>query len=353
MPEAVQSNPSVSVILPARDEEANIAAAVESLAAQTVENEIIVVNDGSTDRTGEILAELAARFPQLRVIANRELPAGWVGKNYACHLGAQQARGEWLLFTDADVRHAPDAIEAGLRLAEEHGAKLVSYSPGQEMETWWEEMVIPYIYYRLSCMFPYEQVNDPDSAAVAANGQWLMVSRRAYFLLGGHETVRGEILEDVALARKVKRAGYRIHFSPAKGKARTRMYQDWGSLWQGWTKNLHQLRRGDRSTPRRPRDAGGGPGAGDIALFFLLFFAAEIVAGFFGVGILAALILVVLHLGYRRFLRKSGYPARIAVFYLPAVIIFYALVVSSWFAHRVRGRVVWKGRAYGSEVLGK
>src|ERR1700676_5123629 len=156
------NSPTVSAIVPARDEEATIAAAVESLAAQPEIAEIIVINDQSTDGTAAQLALLSSRYSQLRVLETKELPSGWVGKNYAVSLGAAQATGEWLLFTDADGVHLPGSTGRALADAAATGAGLVSYSPEQETRTWWERALIPLVYTRLARRFSYDAVNDPE-----------------------------------------------------------------------------------------------------------------------------------------------------------------------------------------------
>src|SRR5260370_11718402 len=154
---------TVSAIVPARNEEATIASAVESLAAQPEIKEIIVVNDQCTDGTAAELARLSARYAQLRVLETKTLPSGWVGKNYAVSLGAAQATGDWLLFTDADGIHLPGSTARALADAAATGAGLVSYSPEQEMHTLWESALIPFVYTRLAQKFSYDAVNDPES----------------------------------------------------------------------------------------------------------------------------------------------------------------------------------------------
>ena len=149
---------TVSAIVPARNEEATIASAVESLAAQPEISEIIVVNDQSTDGTAAELVRLSTRYAQLRVLETNVLPSGWVGKNYAVSLGAAQATGDWLLFTDADGVHLPGSTAHALADAAATGAGLVSYSPEQEMHTWWERALIPFIYTRLARNFSYDAV---------------------------------------------------------------------------------------------------------------------------------------------------------------------------------------------------
>ena len=173
------------------------------------------------------------------------LPAGWVGKNHAVSLGAAAAQGDWLLFTDADTYHLPGATRRALGDAVDHDAVLVSYSPEQEMETWWERALIPFVYCRLAAKFSFARVNDPKRPDAAANGQFLLVRRDAYDAVGGHAAVAREILEDVALARLVKQNGYGIYFTAPMGVVRTRMYRSFGAMWQGWTKNLYPLMGGN------------------------------------------------------------------------------------------------------------
>src|SRR5713226_8464998 len=158
-------HPNVSAIVPARNEEATITAAVDSLAAQPEIKEIIVINDQSTDGTAAELERLSVRCSQLRVFHTSTLPSGWVGKNYAVSLGAAQATGDWLLFTDADGVHLPGSTAHALADAAKSGAGLVSYSPEQETRSWWEKALIPFVYTRLARKYSYAQVNHPDSTA--------------------------------------------------------------------------------------------------------------------------------------------------------------------------------------------
>ena len=146
------------------------------------------------------------------------LPAGWVGKNHAVSIGAAAAQGDWLLFTDADTYHYPGATRRALGDAVDHDAVLVSYSPEQEMETWWERALIPFVYCRLAAKFSFARVNDPKRPDAAANGQFLLVLRDAYDAVGGHAAVAREILEDVALARLREAERLRDLFHGADGR---------------------------------------------------------------------------------------------------------------------------------------
>jgi glycosyltransferase involved in cell wall biosynthesis len=328
----------ISAIVPARNEEKNIARAVESLAAQPEVGEIIVVNDQSSDGTASVLATLttSGRMPKLRVIEAGELPDGWVGKNHAASLGAQAARGDWLLFTDADAVHLAGSAAKALSDAARTGAAMVSYSPAQEMRTWWERALIPFVFVRLGQKYRYVQINDPNSPAAAANGQYLMVRRDAYDAVGGHRAVSGEVLEDVAFARLVKERGYKIYFAPGPDVAQVRMYRTFGAMWEGWVKNLYPLMR------RRDGDVWREilttlpwvPG--------LLLIAAPLGWMFPAVGLA---LLLGRHVAYGRMLKTSQFPLGGIKYYIPAVTLYCAAL---WASARkyAKGKVEWKGREY-------
>jgi glycosyltransferase involved in cell wall biosynthesis len=348
----------VSAIVPARNEEENIATSVESLAAQPEIAEIIVVNDQSTDRTGAILDDLAGRIPRLHVMETCELPEGWVGKNYALSLGAAEAQGEWFLFTDADAAHLPGSTAMALEIAEETEAALVSFSPEQRMETWWERALLPFIFSRLADKFRYGRINDPESPAAAANGQYLMIRRDAYHSIGGHAGVAGEVLEDVEIARRVKRAGFLIYFGPGNGIARTRMYRTFGAMWQGWSKNLYPLMAG--TFWRYAREVFTVLPVIPLNLVFLglimylsrvlpasMPHSVPLVLIILGIGLLAAR-----HAVYASKLRANRYAVSGILYYIPAVILYCAaLTVSMW--RYSRGSVVWKGREYKVGMAGR
>jgi glycosyltransferase involved in cell wall biosynthesis len=325
---------TVSAIVPARNEEATIAAAVESLAAQPEIKEILVVNDQSTDGTAAELERLSARYAQLRVLQTNMLPSGWVGKNYAVSLGAAQATGDWLLFTDADGIHMPGSTARVLADAAATGAGLVSYSPEQEMHTWWERALIPFVYTRLAQKFSYDAVNDPESQAAAANGQYLLIRREDYVRIGGHAAIAGEVLEDVALARLAKQAGIRLHFASGFGIIRVRMYRTFGAMWQGWMKNLYPLMGGtSRAVGRELR--GVVPW---IPLLLLLLTPLHLIWGALGVLLVAGR-----HGAYAATLRRNRFPAALVLYYVPAVALYAAaLLTSEW--RYARGSVAWKGR---------
>ena len=233
-----QEVPDVSVIVPARNEEACLGACLDSLLAQTgVDFEIIVVDDQSTDRTREIAASRAG----VQVIEAGPLGEGCSGKCNAAQSGANVAGGAWLLFTDADTVHLPGSLERSLREAREHRVALLSYSPAQEVHGLNENAVMPVIYAELAATYRPQEVCDPASEVAAANGQYLLITRAAYDAVGGHAAVSHTLLEDVALAKAVKRSGRKVRFRFGGDAVRTRMYRTWHDLRDGWTKNLALL----------------------------------------------------------------------------------------------------------------
>ena len=326
----------VSAIVPARNEEANIAQAVNSLAEQPEVGEIIVVNDQSTDDTAGVLRGLAAKQPKLRVLEAGSLPEGWVGKNHAVWLGAEQAAGQWLLFTDADAVHLPGSTARALADARASGAAMVSYSPQQEMRTWWERTLIPFVFCRLSQIYSYAAVNDPRSPAAAANGQYLLIRKDAYEAIGGHAAVRGEVLEDVALARLAKGAGVALRFGPGEQIARVRMYTSFSAMWEGWTKNLFPLVSGPGHSVTRELFA---------VIPWIPLLCLALTAVYPVIGVLGVLLLAGRHASYAAMLRRNRFPVRGVIYYGLAVPLYCAaLLISEW--HYAHGKVSWKGREY-------
>ena len=333
--------PQISAIIPARNEEDNIEASVASLAAQPEIAEMIAVNDQSSDRTGEILARLSKTTDKLKILDSTTLPAGWIGKNHAAWLGAQASNCEWLLFTDADTVHLSGSARHALEDARAFNAALVSYSPEQVTQSFAERALIPFIYCRLASKFDFARVNDAALPDAAANGQFLLIRRDAYEKIGGHRAVADTVLEDVALARLVKHAGFRLHFASGQGIARTRMYRSFAAMWQGWTKNLYLLLGGTRRGVLR-----------EVLLAFpwpafICFAAGIIVRGRAGLllGALGILWLAGCHVAYARELCRNRYSARLIIYYVFGVCLYAAVVAASGRKYR-RGKVSWKGREY-------
>ena len=241
--------PSLSVIVPARNEERTIERCVRSLLAQTLPDyELIVVDDRSDDDTPAILARLAAESARLRVVRGEPLPDGWVGKPWALEQGARHARGAWLLFTDADSWHAPAACTSALAFVRARGVDALTIATYQELGSWGERAVLPTILGMVIVVSgSMAQLNDPaDTRHALANGQYILVARAAYDALGGHAALRGEIVEDVAFARRLKADGrFRLLLAGGEDLVRVRMYHSLRGVWDGFTKNVYLGADGD------------------------------------------------------------------------------------------------------------
>ena len=332
----------LSAIVPARNEEAVIAACVESLARQAEIAEILVVNDQSTDKTAAVIRERMQRFPKLRLLETKELPAGWVGKNNAVWLGAREAGGEWLLFTDSDAVHHSNSAAKALAIAKEDNAVLVSFSPEQGMETWYEKSLIPYVYCRLATRFPFAEVNDPQKPTAAANGQFLMIRRDVYEAVGGHACVASEVLEDVALAKRVKGAGYRIWFGSGKGIVRVRMYRSFAAMWEGWRKNLYPLMGGNVGAMGKEFVRAFAP---IVAALIAALAAWALTQSWLAAVVVLAMGTIGICVIYDRELRHSQFPRRLIWYGLPGSLLFAGILCASYLGHR-RGKLKWKGREY-------
>src|SRR6266481_450669 len=330
------STGTVSAIIPARNEEPVIAACIESLARQPEISEIVVVDDQSTDGTARVVRDLIGKYPRLRLLQTDRLPDGWVGKNHALWTGVQQAKGDWLLFTDADAEHEPGSVARGLQIAQEREAALVSFSPEQVTENWYEKALIPYIYLRLAKFFSYDAVNDPKSKAAAANGQFLMIRRDVYDAIGGHAGVAGEVLEDVAIAMRVKAAGHRIWFDSGKGIVRVRMYRSFDDRWQGWEKTLYRLIGGTPWGLLRELES---------TLPWIPFLLIVLGLKYPFLIFLGVLLFIARQTGYGLELVRNRYPFSFIFYYVPGVALYAAVLWASYRSH-VNGRIVWKGREY-------
>jgi chlorobactene glucosyltransferase len=234
--------PLVSVIIPARNEQRNIARCVRSVLATRYSSlEVIVVNDHSTDDTGTIARAIAHDDTRLVVVDAPALPDGWFGKQWACATGARVARGELLLFTDADTRHEADLLPRAVNALRDRGAGLLSIAGHQEMHSFWERIVQPQMFALLSIRYGgTEHVSNarrPED--VIANGQFILVRREAYDAVGGHAAVRDRVAEDMALGQEFFRSGRRVVLMLALSHFSTHMYASLREVVEGWRKNIY------------------------------------------------------------------------------------------------------------------
>jgi cellulose synthase/poly-beta-1,6-N-acetylglucosamine synthase-like glycosyltransferase len=330
--------PTVSVIVPARNEEACLADCLRSLVGQSSPRyEVIVVDDHSTDGTRAIAGSFT-----VRVIEADPLRPGWSGKCNAVGSGAKVARGKWLLFTDADTKHEPDSIARGLQEAQACDASLLSYSPKQEVHGFVERALMPVIFSELAATYRPKDVCDPNSPVAAANGQYLLIRRDVYDAVGGHAAVAGAILEDVELARLVKQAGYRLQFRMSDVVS-TRMYRSFPQMWEGWTKNLALL------FPHPRRLALSRLGEFAAIMVCTVVAAMKLIRGEWALGATAAAIAAALMFFLMERIRRAHFDwlsSSLAIFGLP---LFAILLWNSDISHS-RGSVRWKGREYGTSA---
>lgn len=337
--------PTLSIVVPARDEERSIERCIRSLLAQDfLDFEVIAIDDRSTDSTPQILERLAREDSRLRVIEGDELPAGWIGKPWALAQGVRHARGSWLLFTDADSWHEPAGAASMLWLATEAGMDAVSIATRQELGSFWERAVLPSILGMILFVAgPLGAINDPKKTAHAlANGQYILVARQAYDALGGHSALRAEIVEDVAFARRLKEDG-RFRFLLVGGAriASVRMYRSLAEIWSGFTKNVYVGANGHLGAL-----AGG-------ALFMLAISVAPPALALYAasrkryaLALEAALASIAVVATASWGMRKAGFSRRLAILQPLGTALFAGIIANST-ARVLSGRgVEWRGRTY-------
>jgi glycosyltransferase involved in cell wall biosynthesis len=330
--------PGPSVVIAARNEAGDLPATLDSLLAQTADlPEIVVVDGGSTDGTADVAR---ARGSRVRLIEEPPLPEGWVGKSWACWTGARATDGEWLLFLDADVRLDPHAVSTVLAWARREGADLASIGSRIEMGSAWERIVMPFYVQMVLTHFRSPHVNRPHSSAAVANGQFLLVRRASYQAVGGHEAIRSQIVEDVALAERFRALGRKLRFAYGPSLARTRMYRGRGEMFEGLLRTVHGTRY---STARQI-----GRLVGLVGLFLLPLglLPLGIVAGSVALVAMGAFLYVALFGKHVAFARATGAPAVYGLLYPVAVTYYVRLLWISMQRGAGNGSVGWKGRQY-------
>lgn len=347
---AMHDVPSVAIIIPARDEAANIGRCLDGIAAQThpaSRLKIIVVDDHSADGTFALAAAVAAKHSRISVLRSPSLPPGWVGKSHACWIGARAAGedSDWLCFLDADVWAKPALVASALAVAGAHDLDLLSLAPRQELESFAERLVMPCGLYLLAFCQDLRTVQAPDSDEATATGQFMLIRRAAYEAVGGHAAVHRAICEDLMLARAVKRSGRRVLLADGRRLLATRMYTGWPTLWVGISKNLSEMLGGPWRT------VAFALAAVTLAWAAILLPVADAANGYAGsalawralgaatLGSAAAFGLHIAGAAYFRIpfwyglLFPLGYSAG-------------AAIAADSIRRRLRGRITWKGRAY-------
>jgi glycosyltransferase involved in cell wall biosynthesis len=343
--------PLVSAILPAKDEEAYLPDCLASVRAQSYPNlEILVVDDRSVDRTGEIARQHAARDRRVRVLTIEDLPPGWTGKTHAMHRAVAEASGEWFWFLDADTLHAPGSLSIMMEYARSEGADLASLLPELRCETFWERVVQPLGGIVLMQSFPLHVVHRDRSPLAFANGQYILVRRTAYDDSGGHEAVKDRFVEDIALAGRVKERGHRIRVALVRGIVTCRMYASLKQLIRGWSRILYDAldRRADRLALRL-LDVLVFCQSGHVALAASLIFLASGFERVFALRLLLlslvhhALMFAVFRLVYRTSVPRSRHTA-----WFPLGNVIVDVILMRAIRMCLTGRVSWRDTQYGS-----
>jgi len=356
--DAAPASPRVSVVVAARNEESNIERCIRSLVDQDYPDlQIIAVNDRSEDRTGAILAELQRSSPQrLNVVTVTETRPGWHGKVNAVHTGMASADGAYLVFTDADcVQRSNRSITVALRYAVEHDIEFLSVIPVVAPACIWEAIVQPVAAGVLMFWNPPERVNDPRRPEAYANGAFMLLERRAYERIGGHEAVRDALCEDMQLARIAKAAGVRLHVVQNRGLYETRMYETLRETWRGWSRIL----QGSLERPARVMLAAVvlsiislGPWASLIGLG-VAGGAAGAVGSSWGVPLAVWTLAAGAQLSVMfRFYPLVSAPPRRALTYPLGALALLAILLDAWLKLLGLGATVWSGRSYGTPANG-
>ncbi len=248
-PFQLRETPRVSILVPARNEAEMLPSTLPGLLQQDYPNyEVVLVDDGSTDGTGDVAEALARSLPEqeanrLRLIrVKAQLPAGWIGKNHALHTAFQSVaekspESEWVLATDADIVYHPSALRAGLWIAEQQKADLVTIYAFMQCETFWEKMMMPGFALLISTVFPQRKINDPKASVALASGGYILMRRSVWASLGGYRAIQSEMIDDLNTARLVKHSGHRIFAAATRDLLSTRMYTSFGEIWEGLRKN--------------------------------------------------------------------------------------------------------------------
>jgi len=330
--------PLVSVIVPARDEADDLGDCLAGLLSQTYPLlEFLVVDGGSTDGTRGVVR---AHMPRVALLDEPPLPEGWVGKNWACWTGARRARGEFLLFTDADVRPSPEAVWTAVEWAQRDRADLVTFGTRIEMVGVWEKIVLPFYVQMVLTYFRTPRVNRADSKTAMANGQFLLVRRSAYEETGGHEAIRNRILEDVALAQRFRAAGKTLRVGWAPELVTTRMYRTPEDMYEGLLKTVSGVRFS------AARQVG-------FAVALVMFFWAPLAllpiglwSGSIVLTGMGAFLWVALFGKHVAFTHAARGSAPYGLLF-PVAVGYYLVLVLAALVRGVRGQPVqWKGRSY-------
>lgn len=328
--------PFVSILIPARNEEKNIEKVIESVKKQNYPNyELIILNDNSVDNTFSVAMNVISTYKNARIINGTELPKDWLGKNWACKQLADESRGEILIFTDADNFFDKNAISKTVNIIKRFNLDMFSVFPQQITTSFWEKLIIPIIDLIIySGLILRTTLLIPSSAFAAANGQWIAVRRKSYFEIGGHQSVKNHIVEDVALSRVFKQNKMRILTGAGTDAVFGKMYSSFNEIWQGLSKNVFGLTN-FKTLP--------------FFLILIVFMLTSVVPYFtifFEEYFYFSIILISLNLLWRVILAINfKHNLLISIIFHPISIIIFVIIGLNSFYQSKFGVLKWKGRS--------
>lgn len=344
------AHPKVSVLVPCRNEEKRLEPNLLSILSQDYPDfELIVLDDNSTDATPAILRGLSASHPRLKVLTGQPLPAGWQGKNYACHQLSEAASGEWLLFVDADTSHAPGMLRAALQEAADRRAAVVSTFPRQLFTSAGDELTVPLMFFILLTFLPMfftdKKIPVAKSAFATGCGQFFLIRRDAYRAAGGHAGVGARISEAPLLASRAKAAGFKVVLADGSAWTSCRMYSGWDQALHGFSRSVFA-------------SMGGSTAA---FLFFLIvqtyvfhgpwaLLAVTLLKGAMtpAIGVMLGLSIALPVWMRWRIHRRTGMSVRWIWAHALSIAMYHVILVNSFLQYRVFRNTSWKGRAYAA-----
>ncbi|MGI8314088.1 glycosyltransferase [Halobacillus mangrovi] len=338
-PNQLSASPKVSLLVPLRNEEENVEGLIKSLKNLTYPTvEVILLDDHSTDATYSLLLTETEKDPRFTIYKGKELPKGWNGKVHACHQLSQMANGTYYLFLDADARVAPSVIEQTLATMERHNASMLSGFPHYPNNHFLSHMLVPLQHMVVQLHLPLAVANFTKRPLfTAACGIFIIIEREVYEFIGGHESVKDSLVEDVHLAREVKRHGYKMILANITPSVLSYMYDSAKETWEGFTKNIYTGL--GRSVPM----------VIGLSLFYSFVFLVPV--GFVIVALIEESWLYILPylltVAFKMFVdARTGHPLWLALLIPVSILLLISIMISSMLVH-LRGRTYkWKGRSY-------
>ncbi len=229
--------PLISIIIPTRNEAHRISKCIQTLKLQTYPKLEIIIVDDSTDNTVEVIKSIVESDKRFKIIKQEKLPKDWIGKPFALQQGSKIAKGEWLLFIDADTYYDPVLIQRAMEFALKNKLNMLSLAPSHICKSFWEKVIQPIPLGAIPAGTPLAKVNDPKSKVATASGPFIMIKHTTFDDVGGYQTIKGRIADDIEIAQLIKSHGFRIGYANAQTMINLRMYENFSEIWEGWSKN--------------------------------------------------------------------------------------------------------------------